>query len=139
MPLRQRHLLTLAGIGLPVLVFLTLIAIFSPTDCTRPSDHIVTQHLTLLQMQRTSKALDALEEAGRLPRTDPGLASVLDELPDGKFPVDGWGQPLLYFSPPVHDAGEAAYELVSFGRDGQPGGEGEDADLLSSMLSGTTL
>ncbi len=138
MPPHRRLLLTLGGVGLPAAALLLSIAIFSPTNCTRPSDHIVNAQLTQLQMQRTAQALDALAAAGRLPGTEPGLASVLGDLPDGKFPVDGWGQPLLYFSPPVHAAGDHAYELVSFGRDGQPGGEGEDADLLSSTLPGHT-
>jgi hypothetical protein len=40
-------------------------------------------------------------------------------------PVDGWGRALQY-----RVTGES-YELFSYGRDGQPGGTGLDADLYS--------
>ena len=42
-------------------------------------------------------------------------------------PSDPWGQPYSYKRPGSH--GE--YDIVSFGRDGVPGGSGEDADLGS--------
>jgi general secretion pathway protein G len=41
--------------------------------------------------------------------------------------VDPWKKPYIYSNP-----GKAsAYEIMSFGRDGQPGGTGEDADIVS--------
>ncbi len=43
----------------------------------------------------------------------------------GQLPLDPWGNPYVYRSP-----GEAsAFELRSLGADGQPGGEGVDADI----------
>jgi general secretion pathway protein G len=40
-------------------------------------------------------------------------------------PLDPWGQPYVYRSPgPRGD-----YELLSYGKDGQPGGSGDAADL----------
>ena len=44
-------------------------------------------------------------------------------------PVDPWGRPYMYACPGV--ANPSAYDLVSFGRDGRPGGQGEDADLAA--------
>lgn len=44
-------------------------------------------------------------------------------------PLDPWNRPYQYVSPsPVTPE---SYELVSYGRDGEPGGAGEDADLGS--------
>lgn len=43
------------------------------------------------------------------------------------IPLDPWGHPYLYTSP----GGEhpESYDLLTHGRDGQPGGQGEDADI----------
>ena len=42
-------------------------------------------------------------------------------------PPDPWGKPYNYRQPGEH--GE--FDLVSLGKDGQPGGEGENADVTS--------
>jgi general secretion pathway protein G len=42
-------------------------------------------------------------------------------------PKDPWGNDYQYRAPGEH--GE--YDLLSLGKDGRPGGEGEDADLTS--------
>ena len=45
-----------------------------------------------------------------------------------EIPVDPWGRPYLYKYPGEH--GEEP-EVVSLGADGQPGGEGDAADIVS--------
>ena len=50
------------------------------------------------------------------------LAGGLD-----KVPVDPWGRPYLYLQPGEH--GE--FDLFSHGKDGQPGGTGEGADVTN--------
>ena len=41
-------------------------------------------------------------------------------------PLDPWGQPYVYRMP-----GEKGdFDLISYGKDGQPGGSGENADIL---------
>jgi general secretion pathway protein G len=44
-------------------------------------------------------------------------------------PLDPWNRPYAYQSPGRVNAG--SYDLLSLGRDGQPGGSGEDADITS--------
>jgi general secretion pathway protein G len=44
-------------------------------------------------------------------------------------PLDPWGRPYLYRAPGEVDP--ASYDLFSLGRDGRPGGAGEDADITS--------
>jgi len=42
-----------------------------------------------------------------------------------KIPLDAWGRPYIYISPGAH----GDFDLVSHGADGEPGGEGKDADI----------
>lgn len=44
-------------------------------------------------------------------------------------PDDPWGRPYIYVAP--GRANPETYDLYSAGRDGRPGGEGEDADVTS--------
>jgi general secretion pathway protein G len=46
------------------------------------------------------------------------------------MPKDAWGRPYLYLSPGLH--GEV--DISSLGADGQPGGEGVNADIQSWAL-----
>jgi general secretion pathway protein G len=46
-----------------------------------------------------------------------------------EIPLDPWGRPYVYAAPGL--ANPESYDLVSLGRDGRPGGAGEDADLTS--------
>jgi general secretion pathway protein G len=44
-------------------------------------------------------------------------------------PLDPWGRPYVYRSPGT--VNPSSYDLLSLGRDGREGGEGEDADVRS--------
>jgi general secretion pathway protein G len=46
-----------------------------------------------------------------------------------EIPLDPWGRPYLYESP--GKTNPQGYDLFTLGRDGQPGGDGEDADVHS--------
>jgi general secretion pathway protein G len=89
------------------------------------------------QIELLGQALDQLRlDIGRYPTTQEGL-NALAQNPgadkwDGPYlkkalPMDPWGKPYHYESPGTH--GE--YDLLSYGRDGAPGGEGEDKDITS--------
>ena len=47
-----------------------------------------------------------------------------------KLPKDPWGNPYQYLSPGI----KGEIDILSFGADGQPGGEGNDADIGSWTL-----
>jgi general secretion pathway protein G len=77
-------------------------------------------------------------DVGRFPSSDQGLAAL--EKAQGNdtrwagpylkkaVPPDPWGNPYLYRQP-----GEKGdFDLYSLGRDGKPGGTGEDADLFNN-------
>ena len=44
-------------------------------------------------------------------------------------PLDPWGRPYVYRSP--GDVNTQGYDLLTYGRDGQPGGTNEDADITA--------
>lgn len=46
-----------------------------------------------------------------------------------EVPLDPWGHPYVYRSP--GEVNPETFDLLSLGRDGEPGGEGEDADIES--------
>lgn len=90
------------------------------------------------QLDALEKALDQYRlDTGRYPSTELGLAA-LNERPANEakwggpylkkaVPNDPWGKPYQYKSPGEH--GE--YDLFSYGKDGQPGGTGENEDITS--------
>lgn len=77
---------------------------------------------------------------GQYPTNEEGL-DALYKAPDGAgerwkgpytkkpIPLDPWGEPYNYASPGTHTSN--AYEIWSYGRDRQEGGEGYDADITS--------
>lgn len=88
------------------------------------------------QIDAFGKALDQYRlDAGHYPTGEQGLSALVDKPPDetkwdGPYlkknvPLDPWGNPYGYKRPGEH--GE--YDIVSAGKDGAPGGIGENADL----------
>lgn len=88
------------------------------------------------QIEAFEKALDTFRlDVGRYPTTEEGLNSLLvkpasAERWNGPYlkkavPPDPWGKPYVYRFPGTR--GE--YDIASHGRDGQPGGSAEDADI----------
>ena len=71
---------------------------------------------------------------GRYPTTEEGLKLLLDEKflkpnsPEGKL-NDPWGKEYIYLYP--GQAHPDAFDVKSYGADGQPGGDGENADIVN--------
>ncbi|MBZ2206849.1 type II secretion system major pseudopilin GspG [Massilia soli] len=91
------------------------------------------------QIEAFEKSLDTYRlDVGRYPSTEEGMAALMAAPPaagikwNGPYlkkgvPQDPWGQPYQYRSP----GSKGEYEIVSLGRDGQPGGTGDNADISS--------
>ncbi len=89
------------------------------------------------QIASLAKALDMYRiDVGRYPTTEQGLAA-LNIAPGGESkwhgpylqkspPPDPWGRAYIYKSPGEH--GE--FDLMSYGKDGNPGGTDENADIM---------
>jgi len=74
----------------------------------------------------TEQGLDALVEPptiGQLPKAW-RKGGYLEK---GKVPKDPWGNDYAYLCPGLHDD----FDLMSYGADGQPGGEDNNADINS--------
>ncbi|MCS0660778.1 type II secretion system major pseudopilin GspG [Massilia terrae] len=91
------------------------------------------------QIDAFEKSLDTFRlDVGRYPSTDEGLIALVTAPPaaaakwNGPYlkkdiPLDPWGHPYQYHAPGT----KGDYVIVSLGKDGQPGGSGEDADISS--------
>jgi len=89
------------------------------------------------QIDGLDKALEQYRiDVGHLPTTEQGLAA-LNTAPQGEkdwagpylkkaVPLDPWGKPYVYVEPGTHNND---YDLLTFGKDGREGGNGEAADL----------
>jgi general secretion pathway protein G len=67
---------------------------------------------------------------GTYPPTAIGLRELVSAGALEKVPVDPWGREYLYSN------ALGRWSLVTFGKDGVPGGEGEDADIVEFHPSG---
>lgn len=95
------------------------------------------------QIEMLGAALDAYRlDSGRYPTTPQGLTALWREpVSDPRvtnwrgpylrkeIPVDLWNNTCVYRSP--GEANPWGFELVSYGADGRPGGEGEATDVTS--------
>jgi len=92
--------------------------------------------LARAQIDALEKALDQYRlDTGHYPSAEQGLAALQSQPANEQkwngpymrkaIPPDPWGQPYRYQSPGSH--GE--FDLYSYGKDGQSGGEGEAADI----------
>ena len=88
------------------------------------------------QIDAFEKALDQYRaDTSRYPSTDQGLAALMkapagESRWDGPYlkrqiPLDPWGRPYQYKAPGEH----GDVDIFSLGRDGQPGGSGDSADI----------
>jgi general secretion pathway protein G len=126
-----------------VLVILgVLAAMIAPKIMNRPDEARV-----MATTQDIASVLQALKlyrlDNMRYPSTEQGLQALvtkptIEPIPGNwksggyleKLPKDPWGTPYLYLNPGRH--GEI--DVYSLGADGQPGGEGNDADIGSWAL-----
>lgn len=95
--------------------------------------------VTRAQIEAFEKSLDTFRlDVGRYPTTEEGLGALMTAPPtaaakwNGPYlkkgvPADPWGHAYQYRAPGT----KAEYEILSLGKDGQPGGTGEAADISS--------
>jgi general secretion pathway protein G len=99
---------------------------------------------TGVQIKNLENALDSFKlDNGFYPTTDQGLEALIKKpetgripnkwkeggyLKPARIPKDPWGGDYHYFSPGSEGR---EYEIISYGPDGEPGGEGKNADIES--------
>ncbi|MBI5180420.1 MAG: type II secretion system major pseudopilin GspG [Nitrospirae bacterium] len=98
----------------------------------------------MADIKNIQTALDLFKlDNGFYPSTEQGLEALVKKPETGripekwkeggylnKSPKDPWGKPYVYLSPGSH----GDYDLISFGADGEAGGEGKNADIESWNL-----
>ena len=120
-----------AGITLiEMLVVITIIALFSAIAYQRLTPALEQGRVTAARTQIES-LMSALQryniENGRFPTQEQGLDAVRPFLTKD-IPLDPWGTPYVYRYPGENSSDP---ELISYGADGQPGGEEANADINS--------
>jgi len=91
------------------------------------------------QIVAFSKALGTYRlDVGEFPTTEQGLNALMARPADNAtkwngpylekaIPLDPWGHPYLYRAPGT----DSEFDVVSYGKDGQPGGTDDASDITS--------
>jgi general secretion pathway protein G len=88
------------------------------------------------QIESLEKALDQYRlDVKRYPSAEEGLEALITKPASTQawsgpylkkaVPSDPWGRPYVYRTP----GNKGEFAVISYGRDGKPGGSGEDADI----------
>lgn len=101
-----------------------------------------------LQIRSLEAALETMRiDIGRLPTEQEGIALLMQANPeqapgwsgpylDKDLPPDPWGRPYIYVAPEASTSGAPAdnrARVISYGADGQEGGQGVNADVSSDQ------
>ena len=127
---------TLIELMIVVVILGILAMVVVPNVMDRPDEARQTKARSDIKSLETALRLFKLDN-GFYPTTEQGL-TVLRERPendskwDGPYlpkdiPLDPWGNPYVFTSPGEH----GDYDIISYGLDGAPGGEGEDSDIVN--------
>ena len=131
-----------AGVTLiEMLVVVTIIALFAALVAPKMLRKADTARITAARAQINAfmTAIGAYKlDTGLFPTTEEGLQALRVRPPNAnqwqgpylpqEIPVDPWGRPYLYKYPGEH--GDEP-DIISYGADGQAGGEGINTDVVS--------
>lgn len=137
--IRDRSGFTLLEIMVVIVILGLLAALVVPKLIGRTEEAKRTQ--ARLQIKNIEQALQLFKlDNGFYPETEQGIEALVRAPEIGRVPknyrkggyidrvpTDPWSAPYVYLSPGTH----GDYDITSYGADGVPGGEGEDADINS--------
>jgi general secretion pathway protein G len=137
---------------LEILVVLAIIALIAAVVGPRLFAQLDRSKSTTarLQIRSIESALETMRlDIGRLPTEQEGLSLLMQAdaaqvagwsgpYLDKALPSDPWARPYIYVPPPASATGapgapEARARVISYGADGQEGGEGVNADVNSDQ------
>ncbi len=134
---RRRGGVTIVEIIVVVIIIATLATLIAPKvfrHVGRAKQSVAAQHIQALE-----QAIDLFcTDYERMPASLTELVERPDDIPPeqwnpptikAKNLTDPWGRPYQYVYPGEHNDG--SYDLFTLGRDDQPGGEGDDADVTN--------
>jgi general secretion pathway protein G len=128
---------TLIELMVVLVIIGVLAALIVPNVLNRAEDAKVTAAHTDVNNIMQALKLYRLDN-GRYPTSEQGLQALIAKPTSGpippnwkpyleKLPNDPWGHPYQYLNPGV----KGEIDVMSLGADGQPGGEGNNADIGS--------
>ncbi len=136
---RNAHGFTLIEIMVVMVILGILAGLIVPRIMDRPEEARRTK--AAIQIGSVEQALQLYKlDNGQYPTTEQGLQALIEApsvgrrakrwreggyLDKGKVPKDPWGNDFVYISPGLH----GDFDLMSYGPDGEPGGEDADADI----------
>ena len=136
---------TLIEILVVIIIITILASIVSVNVLRKPGEARVSAAKLQIKQLQTAVQLYRTEQ-GRTPTQEQGLEALVSKpvtdpvpqqypaegyLESRKLPKDPWNNDFIYLIPGRN--GEA-FEIISYGSDGEPGGDGDAADLSTSGL-----
>ena len=137
--LRSSRGFTLIELMVVMVILGILAGLIVPRIMDRPQEARRTK--AAIQLQSIEQALKLYKlDNGQYPTTEQGLQALVEPpavgslaknwreggyLDKNRVPTDPWGNEFVYISPGLH----GDFDLMSYGPDGEPGGEGMDADI----------
>jgi general secretion pathway protein G len=130
---------TLIEIMVVIIILGILVGLIVPRFMEKPEKARMVK--AQMQIESISAALKEYKlDSGDYPTTEQGLEALVEKPSIGKIPKkypekgyfpkipkDPWGNDYVYISPGEH----GDFDLISYGADGEEGGEGKDADVRS--------
>ncbi len=136
---KREHGFTLIELMVVIVILGVLAGLIIPRVMGRPDE--ARQAKAKIQMESMETALKLYKlDNGNYPTTEQGLRALVEAptvgalprnwraggyLEKGRVPKDPWDNEFVYISPGTH----SDFDLICLGKDGEPGGEGFDADI----------
>ena len=136
---RVEHGFTLIEILIVIVILGILAGLIVPRIMGRPEEARRMKARVQIESIETALKLYKLDN-GLYPSTEQGLQALVEAptigqaprkwrkggyLEKGRVPKDPWDNDYVYLSPGLH----GDFDLISYGPDGEPGGEGMDEDI----------
>ena len=138
---RNNRGFTLIELMVVIVILGILAGLIIPRIMGRPEEARRMKGRIQIESIETALKLYRLDN-GEYPSTEQGLEALVESptvgqlpkawrkggyLEKGKVPKDPWGNDYIYLCPGLHDD----FDLMSYGADGEPGGEDNNADINS--------
>jgi len=142
---KNRDGFTLLEVLVVVLIITILATIVGVNVARKPGEARAATAVAQIRVFETALKLYRMEQ-GRYPTQEQGLQALCEKPATGPapnrypeegyldkrtLPLDPWKNPYVYLIPGPNNE---PYMIISYGSDGEPGGEGESADISSLSI-----
>ena len=135
--MQKKSRFTLIEVVIVIVILVTLASIATPMYMNYVSNANIGAAKS--QVKLLADAINGYKTDNKsFPDQESGLQALIENVDDletwkgpylqGSIPKDPWGNEYVYLCPGNEDR---PFEVISYGADGEEGGEGEDADISS--------